>query len=52
MFDKIYYGVSHYFTELSYFMDFHIKNMTPQKYSYALIFVLFIGWVMMRNQKR
>lgn len=52
MFSKIYYSISHYFSELTYYVEFHVQNMTPAKYSYVLIFVFLIGWMMMKNQKK
>jgi hypothetical protein len=52
MFSKIYYGITYYFSELAYFVELHVKNMTPAKYSYVLIGVFLFGWVLMRNQKK
>ena len=52
MFSKIYYGITYYFSVVAYFVELHVKNMTPAKYSYVLIGVFLFGWVLMRNQKK
>ena len=52
MYDRIFYAVNDYFTDLTYVLGWHWAHMTPAKYTILLISIGVFGWILMRNGVR